>query len=400
MSLEEVLRKAVEHINSGSLTNEAQVKQSVIVPILRALDWDDTDPAEFVPEFSVDNRWVDYALLGSGIPLVFIEAKGLGLVGADGEEQVFGYAAHRGVPFLLLTDGNLWDFYLSMAEGVPAERRFYRAELTREERIPEYVEFLETYFRKGRIVSGDAYDEALKRHRSNRERNKASRAIPSAWQTLVRLPDQERGELLRELLAEEVESQCGTKPNLDDVEKFLKELLSDSASTTTHRRSSQSTTTLPPQSKKSASTLSRTPEIGLSTSSKSSDRNRKSTSVGSKWVGKPQSTVIGFEFDGKRYETGTAYRTLAEVLKALDRRAPDFMECLAKETVGRKNRLVARNRNDLYTDPKRVEKSTLDLGNGWWLGHNLSTAKIQRHIKTACEVAGVKFGSELKLIER
>ncbi len=56
MSLEEVLRKAVEHINSGSLTNEAQVKQAVILPILRELGWDDSNPAEFVPEFSVNNR--------------------------------------------------------------------------------------------------------------------------------------------------------------------------------------------------------------------------------------------------------------------------------------------------------------------------------------------------------
>ena len=76
------------------------------------------------------------------------------------------------------------------------------------------------------------------------------------------------------------------------------------------------------------------------------------------------------------------------------------MDHLANETVGTKNRLVAQNRKDLYTDSKFVEKSSLNLRNGWWLGHHLSTKDIQKKIETACEVAGVKFGSQLKLIER
>ena len=157
MSLEEVLRKAVERINSGSLTNEAQVKQAVILPILRALDWDDSDPAEFVPEFSVDNGRVDYALLRhGGGPLVFIEAKGLGGVDIKGEEQVFRYAVNRGVPFLILTDGNLWDFYLSMAAGDPPDRQFYRVELKNEERVIEYVEPFEKFLLKSRVVSEEA----------------------------------------------------------------------------------------------------------------------------------------------------------------------------------------------------------------------------------------------------
>ena len=41
----------------------------------------------------------------------------------------------------------------------------------------------------------------------------------------------------------------------------------------------------------------------------------------------------------------------------------------------------------------------MDLGNGWWLGHNLSTGAIRKKIQVACEIAGVTFGSQLKLIE-
>ena len=62
----------------------------------------------------MDEGWVDYALLPEGGgPLVFIEAKGLGRVDIAGEEQLFRYAVNKGVPFLILTDGDLWDFSIS-----------------------------------------------------------------------------------------------------------------------------------------------------------------------------------------------------------------------------------------------------------------------------------------------
>ena len=227
MSLEAVLKKAVKRINSGSLTNEAQVKQAVILPILRALDWDDSEPAEFVPEFSVDNGRVDYALLRhGGGPLVFIEAKGLGGVDIKGEEQVFRYAVNRGVPFLILTDGNLWDFYLSMAAGDPPDRQFYRVELTNQERITEYVESFEKFLLKSRVVSEEARQEAERRLKSNRERGEARKAIPGVWRNLLETPD----DMLRDLLAEEVAKECGTRPRLEDVEAFLKERLYETAS--------------------------------------------------------------------------------------------------------------------------------------------------------------------------
>ena len=367
MSLEKTLKVAVEHIRSGSLENEAQVKQAIIVPILRALEWDDTNPAEFKPEFSVGKGWVDYALLPEGGgPLVFIEAKGLGRVDIAGEEQLFRYAVNKGVPFLILTDGDLWDFYLSMAAGDPSERRFYRAELTREERVPEYARFLDTHLRKTRVVSGEARRSAERRHESNREREIARKAIPGAWRTLLETPD----EILRDLLAEEVERSCGTKPEPEDVTSFLKEGLSNLPGTTKvvlpapRRRSESSSSSQPTPNKKTAT------------------------------------RIIGYILDNKQAETGFSYRTLGELVKEFDRRDPEFMDRLAAQTSGRKRQLVARNPNDLFPDrPDFVGSFSMDLGNGWWLGHNLSTGAIRKKIQVACEIAGVTFGSQLKLIE-
>ena len=174
MSLEQTLRNAVDHLRSGRLRNEAQVKQAVILPVLRALDWDDTDPGAFKPEYSVDKGLVDYALLNHGQAMVFVEAKRVGNLDAGGEEQLFRYANHKGVPLLVLTDGNLWNFYLSMASGVPAERRFCRLELLQlEDKLPEYLDSLEKYLRKNRVVSGEARRNAEQRHENNRERERA-----------------------------------------------------------------------------------------------------------------------------------------------------------------------------------------------------------------------------------
>lgn len=368
MHLEEVLRSAITRIRSGSLENEAQVKQAVMLPILRALDWDDADPAEFVPEYSVDSGRVDYALLGQKrAPLVFVEAKGIGGVDLAGEEQLFRYAVNKGVPFLILTDGDLWDFYLSMAAGVPAERRFYRARLTREERVPEHARFLERHLRKRRVASGEARRAAEQLHESNQERGKARRAMLGVWRSLLEAPD----DMLRDLLMEQVASACGTMPDQEDVESFLKACLSHGV----------------PEVQDASS-----PAAGSRPARKPPPKPQPAT---------PRSTKItGFILENSSVETGTAYRALAEVLKEFHRRDSQFMQRFAAQTVGRRRELVARDRQNLYPDtPDLVEKRSLDLGNGWWLGHKLDADTIRRRIRTACEIVGVKYGSELKLIE-
>ncbi len=360
MNLEETLKDAVKHIRSGLLKNEAMVKLSVIVPILRGLDWDDTNPAEFVPEFSLDNGNVDYALCQENHgPMVFLEAKRLGGADSVGEDQVFGYAANKGVPLLILTDGNAWNFYLSMAAGIPAERRFYRMELQREEKIPEYAEFLDMHLRKSRVFTEEARRNAEKLHTSGRRRKQARDAIPNVWQSLFNPTD----ETLRDLLAEAVESECGIRPELDDVEDFL----STQSSSTDHQQ--MTTATFPPHKGK--------------------------TPVPSNESGKK---LGGYVFGGKTYKNDVAYKVLAEVLKDFHRRNPEFMVRYASKTMGRTRRLVAQNREDLYNRSEYAHQSE-DLGNGWWLQTHLSGAAMRNHIKTACQVAEVQFGIDLKLIE-
>lgn len=358
MTLEQTLRKVIGYLNSGSLHSEAAVKASVVLPVLRKLGWDDTDPNEVKPEFPVDGKFVDYALIGDGKPLVFIEAKHVHAKVGTGEEQLFGYAAHKGVPLLILTNGRCWDFYLSMAAGLPADRRFYRLDLGLEDKTPDYVEFLEQHLRESQVVSGQANLSAQELLANKRLREKARGAIPRAWRALV----DEGDEILGDLLAERIESDCGAKPGLGDVFSFLASL---------H----------PP---------------GPTKRSKTAPPSREC--IPSPSPPPPKGTMRGFVLRGHRVECKSAIDTLASVLNTLHRQDPEFMNRFAQKTIGKTRRLVARTQGDLYEDARYTKRSR-KLENSWWLGTNIGTGAIRRYIKTACEEAGIKFGHELKLIE-
>ena len=220
MSLDSTLKTVISRLRSNDLENEEEVKLAVILPTLLALDWNPTDSGSIKPEYSVGQGRVDYALLCHGRPQVFIEAKRRGAVNVRAEGQLFSYASNQGIPLLVLSDGYYWDFYLSMADGLPEERRFRRLELSHEDKISEYMECLESLLRKGRVASGEARRSAEAYLERNRERARARESIPSAWNSLLGEPD----ELLRELLAEKVQHISGAKPNPEDVDEFLMSL--------------------------------------------------------------------------------------------------------------------------------------------------------------------------------
>jgi hypothetical protein len=375
MNLQGTLAAVAELIHSDVLKNEADVKQFVLLPVLRALDWDDSDPLTIRPEYAAGPGQVDYALLHDGRPLVFIEAKRLGNVDDKGEEQLFQYASNKGIPLLILTDGDRWDFYLSMAAGDPPERRFFRMELSHlEHKVSDFVGFLEEHLRQAAVVSGRAKSSAERLHASDVERKKAQKRIPQAWRDLVGEPD----DLLCDLLAEKVESECGTRPHSDDVERFLTGL---------------STGPLTSQPRKRPRLRGR--------------RLRERQSVASH---KPQpasprpqrnkTRIVGFVLGNERVETGSAIAALAEVIKNFAGNDSSFMERFSESTVGRTRRVVARTPDALFFGRSDfAEKYSEDLGSGWWLGTNRSTDTVRRNIEVACRIANVRFGSELKLIE-
>ena len=218
--LEPILKTAILNLRSGRLDREEDVKLAVILPILNALDWRSADPGALRPEYPAGPGRVDYALLCHGRPQVFVEAKRRGALDARAESQLFGYAANNGVPLLVLSDGLCWDFYLSMADGRPEERRFHRLELRSDDRVPEYAATLDNWLHRRQVASGDARRGAESRLERDRSLTRARDALPGAWRALIEEPDG----LLCDLLAERVAAMVGTEPRRSDIEEFLRHL--------------------------------------------------------------------------------------------------------------------------------------------------------------------------------
>jgi len=187
--LEAVLKEAIRNLRSGRLEREDDIKLAVILPILHALDWNPADPGALKPEYPAGPGRVDYALLCHGRPQVFVEAKRRGALDTRAEAQLFGYAVNNGIPLLVLSDGLCWDFYLSMADGLPEERRFNRLELREEDRVAEYSETFDALLRKRHVASGEARRGAESRLESDRSRARAREALPDAWNALLREPE-------------------------------------------------------------------------------------------------------------------------------------------------------------------------------------------------------------------
>jgi hypothetical protein len=130
----DTLKQCVERIDRyrrpSQRVGESNTKAGLIEPIIAALGWDVLDPDEVHREYRrrpADNP-VDYALLLSRTPRLFIEAKGLGENINDPKwaNQTISYAAVAGVEWVALTDGAEWRVYNAHAP-VPVEQKLFRA---------------------------------------------------------------------------------------------------------------------------------------------------------------------------------------------------------------------------------------------------------------------------------
>jgi hypothetical protein len=130
----DTLKQCVERVDRyrrlGQRVGESNTKAGLIEPVIAALGWDVLDPDEVHREYrrrSPDNP-VDYALLLSRTPRLFIEAKGLGgnIDDPKWANQTISYAAVAGVEWVALTDGAEWRLYNAHAP-VPVEQKLFRA---------------------------------------------------------------------------------------------------------------------------------------------------------------------------------------------------------------------------------------------------------------------------------
>lgn len=95
-------------------------------------------------------------------------------------------------------------------------------------------------------------------------------------------------------------------------------------------------------------------------------------------------------------ETVEAYSLpdiLSAGLKALEETRPGTLMKLSKVKKLTK-RIVAQNPSDLFSTADLAEKHSRKLVDGWWYGTNNSAKETNTWLQLACEIAGVKWGSD------
>ncbi|MBN1930288.1 MAG: type I restriction enzyme HsdR N-terminal domain-containing protein [Desulfobacterales bacterium] len=111
------------------LFDEAATKQAIIIRMLQLLGWDVFNIDEVYPEFSIENKRVDYALRINNSNEFFLEVKRPSEDLDRHQEQLLEYAFRLGVELAALTNGITWLFYLPTKKGDWSSRRFYAIDI-------------------------------------------------------------------------------------------------------------------------------------------------------------------------------------------------------------------------------------------------------------------------------
>jgi len=360
MSLETILTDVVTRLRQGKFPNEQSISQGIVLRVLQELGWDIYDTTAVWPEFQTGEGRADFALCHPpSKPAKFIEVKAPGKA-EEGVRQALEYAFHTGVPFIVLTDGRTWSFYLPAEQGSYEDRRVYKLDLF--ERPPaEAAEILCRYLAYNRVVSGEALEAARKEYRSRNRRTQACDAIPGAWRELV-----EKGnEDLVEMLAGAVESKAGVRPDDNDVAEFLADL---------------GRPVIVEAARKTAAPTS--PVNHHSTTQRTGGESTRSGKL---------------VLRGKAYPYHNAKDAMVIVLRELAKGDPTFFARCSQhpDAQGRKRRYIARTAEELYPDREDLREMREQLPDGWFVATNLNNVLKKTIIKLAAEAAGLTVGKDL-----
>jgi predicted type IV restriction endonuclease len=359
--LDQELQTIQAGLRSGIFPNEASVSQGIVLRILNALGWPTYDTQVVSPEYGLEGRRVDFSLAHPrNKPRVFIEVKQVGQ--SDGaERQLFEYAFHKGVPMVILTDGREWNFFLPGELGDYGERRVYKLDIL-ERSTEESVLRLERYLSYARVCAGDALAAARDDYQDVSRDRQIRETLPEAWRSLV---DEEDASLL-ELLADQVGTMCGYKPTPDTVAAFLKQFV------IYRERMSPGTTAAPSH----ATTPTRNPLPKRH---------------------EPFASPFAFRMLGVEVPCRNAREVMTSAIEALAERDPTFLDrFVSLPRHGRTRRYIARQPGDLYPGRQDLaEEHSFKLRSGYWIGTNISRHQVEAILEMACEVAGLRYGTDL-----
>ena len=214
-----MISRAVEQIKSAAsfaAMDESATKQGVVLRLLSIAGWDTFDISQVVPEYTVGNRRVDYALRPGSPNAVFIEVKRPSENLERHQQQLLEYCFQEGVNLAVLTNGRTWWLYLPLQVGSWEQRRFLTFDLEVQESDIVERRFLE-YLSPEKVGNGQAVRDAETLVESQQRAETIGKTIVTAWNQIVETPD----ELLVDLISETTERICGIKPEPELVQQFL-----------------------------------------------------------------------------------------------------------------------------------------------------------------------------------
>ena len=370
-------------LRQNKFSNEQQVSQGIVLRILAELGWNTWDTSVVWPEFQTGEGRADFALCHPpSKPAVVIEVKQVGK-SEDAVRQALGYAFHCGAPFVVLTDGRTWNFYLPAEQGDYEDRRVCRIDLY-ERSTSEAAEDFQRYLSRANVESGKSLEAAKTEFHNRKRRLRARGAIPEAWRELIKRKD---GGLI-EILLRAVESEVGFRPEAHDISDFLGNLHAS---------------TLPDQRSDSPSLASRPGPAPDSSKRRRGTGRRALAPQLSTAPDPPLPALLGANranrllFLGKEYSCSSAIEAMVIVLRELAKSDPSFLERCARhpKARGRTTRYIARTPEELYPYNEDRRSYYEKLPGGWLVATNLSNAGKRRIINMAAEVARLKFGKDI-----
>jgi hypothetical protein len=370
--MKELLARIKHGLTNNLYPTEKAVSTSIVVPVLRALGWDDTDPTEVVGEYTNPRGRVDYALFTrTGAANVFVEVKAVGR-SQDADRQLFEYAFHEGTPLAVLTDGRLWNFYLPGQHGSYEERRVYQIDMV-ERTTEEIAERLQRYLARDRVANGNALDDATADYRTGARSRVALSTLPRAWVELLADPPEE----LIEALSAHTEALCGHRPGAAVVMAFLTQRISVEESPQPIKRSPRNT---------------QDPLVSIQRPV------QPPAESGLCNVADPERVGVMWRVLSQHGTAKNGVDAFQATLTALFNQFPEKRNDMAMSVRTRGRNNIASRIEDIY--PSQIElarKQNRSLPGGWFVGTNENSATKLRIIRQATTAAGLVFGRDVEI---
>ena len=212
----DIIRK--NYLNDLRATDEESVKLYIVQRLFAAVGWHFYDKDQVSPEYGVEDRRVDYALLIDNEPQVFVEVKKVNVNLHRHQHQLKDYCENGAANLAVLTNGRHWWMYLPSWEGGWEEKRFCTLDLEIDSPADVKKAF-EAFLRRDRVGDGKAVKFAKRKCKEQLDASTSKEAITIAWNRIVQTPHED----LIGLIASEAADISKSVPE----EQFIRDFLDD-----------------------------------------------------------------------------------------------------------------------------------------------------------------------------